>query len=103
MENKYNETLLNEVCESILKQEYIEEHFGKHCEPYHFDGGRCAYTGEKCDPRPCGNCPQIFMANGHIMKIVLTSKLDFCEKFCPKYYSCDKVAEMNDKLKELED
>lgn len=32
----------------------------------------------------------------------LNSMLDKCEQNCPKYYRCDLVAEMNDKLKEMD-
>lgn len=33
----------------------------------------------------------------------LNSTLDTCESTCPKYYNCDYVLWMNNKLKELEE
>ena len=79
------------------------EHIRK-CYDHEFRNNKsvCVALCGKCDPRPCGNCPQIYRANGHIIKQVITDKLNYCVNNCPKYYNCDTIAELNDKLKELE-
>lgn len=78
------------------------EHIKK-CYDYKIENNGCASLCGKCDPRPCGNCPQIYKASGHILRQVITDKLNYCENNCQKYYSCDTIAELNDRLKELED
>jgi hypothetical protein len=34
---------------------------------------------------------------------LISSTLDVCENYCDRYFLCDTVAYMNDKLKEKED
>lgn len=46
------------------------------------------------------NCPQI---KAEISIIEISKLLDNCEEQCPKYYSCDTVAYLQDELKKLED
>lgn len=46
-----------------------------------------------------GNVLDVFFPCGRIESHTV---LDACEKFCPRYSSCDTAAEMNDVLRDYE-
>ena len=64
---------------------------------------KCATSGEKCDPRVCQGCTRLSTTNFYTEVQAINELLDYCEQNCPKYYKCDRVAELNDKLKKHEE
>ena len=62
----------------------------------------CAYKGGYCNPKPCEGCPKLRSETIARQQDTINKWLDECEK-CPKYFSCNKVAELNDKLKKIEE
>ncbi len=61
----------------------------------------CASTGKECNLKICHGCKILDTVNYYTAAQAINKLLDNCEK-CYKYYQCDRVLELQDKLKEYE-